>query len=207
MAKYFTKNESGEFVEIEVDDANELKEALRKEREEHKSAKQKAKELEDAKNAVEEERLLKQQEFEKLWNAEKASKEQTFKELTELKEKIANKEREALADKVIIGLTKDTGRAELLKRIGLDFIQATPDGIGIIIDGVMADEGKLSSYLTEKYPFLVDGHNSSGGGAKGSSASFGGKKWSEMTEAEHVALFKKDKDAAMKLINAEKKKE
>ena len=71
----------------------------------------------------------------------------------------------------------------------------------------MADEAKLSAYLTDRYPFLVDGHNSSGGGAKGSSSNFGGKKWSEMTEAEHVSLFKKDKEAAMKLISAEKKKE
>ena len=46
MATYFTKNDAGEFVEIEVDDAKELKEALNKERDAHKTAKERAKELE-----------------------------------------------------------------------------------------------------------------------------------------------------------------
>ena len=59
MKKYFTKNEAGEFEEIEVDDATELKTALAKEREESKAAKQKAKELEELRLKLEEDKMLK----------------------------------------------------------------------------------------------------------------------------------------------------
>ena len=209
MATYFTKNDAGEFVEIEVDDAKELKDALTKERDAHKTAKERAKELENLKIKLEEDKLLKEKEFEKLWNQEKQSKELTAKELAELKAQIANKEREALASKIISPLTKNTTNAELLKMICDQLIQTTPDGIKIFgKDGMEMDEDKLVAYLNDKYPQLIDGVDSTGGGAKGSKSSgFTGKKWSDMTEAEHVALYKKDKDAAIKLMNADKKRE
>lgn len=209
MATYFTKNDAGEFVEVEVDDAKELKDALNKERDAHKTAKERTKELENLKSKLEEEKLLKEKEFEKLWNQEKQSKELTAKELQELKAQIANKEREALAHKIIQPLTKDTTNAELLKMICDQLIQATPDGIKIFSkDGMEMDEGKLVAFLEEKYPNLIDGVDSTGGGAKSKRISgYTGKKWSEMTEAEHVALYKKDKDAALKLMNAENKRE
>lgn len=169
MGKYYVKNEAGEFEEIEVDDAKELKEALLKERDAHKSAKERAKDLEDLKKKLEEEKLLKEKEFEKLWNQEKQSKELTAKELSELKAQIANKEREALANKIISPLTDSTTNAELLRMICDQMIQATPDGIKIFgKDGMEMDESKLVAYLEEKYPNLVDGVDSSGSGAKGS---------------------------------------
>ena len=68
MKKYFTKNEAGEFEEIEVDDAVELKTALAKEREESKAAKQKAKELEELRLKLEEDKMLKEKEFEIIAN-------------------------------------------------------------------------------------------------------------------------------------------
>lgn len=208
MQKYFKKNESGEFEEIEVDDAVELKTALAKEREESKAAKQKAKELEELRLKLEEDKMLKEKEFEKLWNSEKSAREMTAKELSDLKEQIANNQRSELANKIVIGLTKDTSRAELLKKIAMEFIQNTPDGIKVLSpDGNIFDEKRLSDHLSEKYPYLIDGYGSSGGGAKGSSTNYSGKKFSEMSEVEHVQLYKTDPEKWRKLKDAEKRKE
>lgn len=204
----FKKLEDGTYQEITVDDASELKAKINEVLEEKKATKAKLKELEDQKKAMEEEKLLKEKEFEKLWTSEKQAKELTAKELSDLKEKIANNERAEIANKIVIGLTKDTSRAELLKKISLEFIQNTPDGIKIMSpDGTIFDENKLSNHLSERYPFLIDGHGSSGGGAKGSGASYSGKKFSEMTESEHIALYKKDPKEFQKLKDAEKRKE
>ena len=207
---YYEKDETtGEYREVSVDDAAELKTALAKEREETKSFKQKAKELEELRLKLEEEKLMKEKEFEKLWNSEKSAREMTAKELSDLRTEIANNQRAELANKIVIGLTKDTSRAELLKKISLDFIQNTPEGIKILSpDGSIYDEKKLSDHLADKYPFLVDGHGSSGGGAKGSLGSnYSGKKYSEMTESEHVALYKQNPELFRKLRDAEKRKE
>ena len=69
------------------------------------------------------------------------------------------------------------------------------------------DEKKLSDHLSEKYPYLIDGYGSSGGGAKGSSTNYSGKKFSEMSETEHVQLYKTDPEKWRKLKDAEKRKE
>lgn len=206
MGKYFKKNDAGEFEEIEIDDAKELKEALVKERDAHKSVKERAKELEERQKQLEEDKLLKEKEFEKLWNSEKTAKELTAKELKELKDLIANKERESLASKIINPLTKDTTKAEILKKIALEFIQNTPDGMKMVgTDGTIFDESKLSAHLSDRYSFLVDGVDSSGSGAKGSKGGgYAGKKYSEMTEAEHKDLYSKDPEKFIKLRDAEK---
>ena len=59
-------------------------------------------------------------------------------------------------------------------------------------DGTMTAE-QLGKHLTERYPFLVDGNQSSGGGATGSNSSGGAvKKFEELTGAELLAIRQKD---------------
>lgn len=176
-----------------IDPADELKEALRKERDERKAAKDKLAEFERQQLETEAKRLEETQQFEALYKNTKAELEKRAAELDDFKRKIADKERAELANQLSGALTRDTARAELLKKEALAYIQHTPDGVVISgPDGTMNTE-QLGKLLAERYPFLVDGNQSSGGGAAG--GSYGGgaaKKFHEYTGAELVDIRKKD---------------
>lgn len=58
-----------------------------------------------------------------------------------------------------------------------------------------ADDLKRKISESEDYRYLLAGSGATGGGSTGGRPSGAGKKWSDMTEAEHVALYKQDPDA------------
>lgn len=176
-----------------IDPADELKEALRKERDERRAAKDKLAEFEKAQTESEAKRLEETQQFESLYKNTKGELEKRTSELDEFRRKIADKERGELATQLANALSRDTGKAELLKKEALAFIQHTSDGVVISgPDGTMTAE-QLGKHLTERYPFLVDGNQSSGGGATGSNSSGGAvKKFEELTGAELSAIRQKD---------------
>lgn len=152
-----------------LDPADELKEALRKEREEKAAAKKRLKEIEDAQSEAG--RLAAEQrgEFEKLYKQEQEAKGKYAAELEQLKNTIANKEREATAMSIVSTLTTDKARAELLRKEALQFVTYTPEGIKINgPDGAALTAEQLQQHMTKNYPFLVDGSKASGGGATGS---------------------------------------
>lgn len=176
-----------------IDDAKELKEALRKERDERKAAKDKLAEFEKAQQEGEAKRLEETQQFESLYKNTKGELEKKSLELDEFRRKIADKERSELATQLTGTLTRDTARAELLKKEAMQFIQHTADGVVISgPDGTMTAE-QLGKHLAQRYPFLVDGNQASGGDAPGSKHSGGAvKKFDEYTGAELVEIRKKD---------------
>jgi len=191
-----------------IDPADELKEALRKEREERAAAKRKLQEFETEAERRERERLEKQQEWETLARTERERANEREKELQELKDKVANSERTTTAEGVVAGLidkeaTGGVQRYGLLRKEALQFISHTPEGIKINgPDGEAWDAKQLGEYLTNTYPFLVDGRKSSGGGAPGSQS--GGaaakKPFREMTEAERLQFKKDDPDGFYKAL-------
>jgi len=85
-------------------------------------------------------------------------------------------------------------RYGLLKKEAMQFIAHTPEGVKINgPDGEAWDAKQLGKYLTEQYPFLVDGSKASGGGAPGGKG--GGaarKKLSEMTDKERLEWKQED---------------
>ena len=176
-----------------IDPADELKEALRKERDERRAAKDKLAEFEKAAEEKDRDRLEKDQQWETIAKNEKTRAEKAENALAERERKIADKERGELATQLANALSRDTGKAELLKKEALAFIQHTSDGVVISgPDGTMTAE-QLGKHLTERYPFLVDGNQSSGGGATGSNSSGGAvKKFEELTGAELSAIRQKD---------------
>lgn len=176
-----------------IDPADELKEALRKERDERRAAKDKLAEFEKAQTESEAKRLEETQQFESLYKNTKGELEKRTSELDEFRRKIADKERGELATQLANALSRDTGKADLLKKEALAFIQHTSDGVVISgPDGTMTAE-QLGKHLTDRYPFLVDGNQSSGGGATGSNSSGGAvKKFEELTGAELSAIRQKD---------------
>lgn len=171
----YDKHGDGYRLQVEgIDPADELKEALRKEREERAEAKRKLQEYESDAERKERERLEKQQEWEQLSKTERERAEKLDRELAELRDKVANGERTVTAEGIVAGLiNKDaTGgvqRYGLLKKEALQFIAHTPEGVKINgPDGEAWDAKRLGQYLSETYPFLVDGSKASGGGAPGS---------------------------------------
>lgn len=191
-----------------IDPADELKEALRKEREERAAAKRKLEEFETEAQRRERERLEKQQEWEQLSKTERERAEKLEKELTDLRDKVANGERTASAEGVVAGLidkdaTGGVQRYNLLKKEALQFIAHTPEGVKINgPDGEAWDAKQLGAYLSEQYPFLVDGSRASGGGAPGSNG--GGavsKPLKDMTEKERLEFKQRDPDGFRQALN------
>lgn len=172
------------------DDNKELKEALRKEREDRAAAKKRADDLEAEKEAAEKKRLEDAQEFQKLAENEAKAHEATKKELAEVRSTVEKKELRESADVIVNGLTRDTARADVLREQALKHLAHTPEGVKINgPDGEAWDTDKLTGFLGEKYPFLVDGRQSDGGGAPGGKGGgAAGKKFSEMTGGELKAL-------------------
>lgn len=177
-----------------IDPADELKEALRKEREEKSAAKTKLTEYERQGQEADRKRMEERQEFESLYKSEQEGRGKLAKELDDLKTNIANEKRTFEALKVSASLTKDEARSGILQKEALQFIYYTPDGMKINgPDGEAWDTAKLTEYLRTRYPFLVDGSQAAGGGATG--ASRGGatsKKFSEYNAAELSAIRKSE---------------
>lgn len=178
-----------------IDDASELKEALRKEREERAAAKSKLSEYEQQQAEAERKRMEERQEYESLYKQETESKTKLQQELEELRTNIAQEKRTSSAAEITASLTRDTAREKLLRKEAMQFIHHTPEGIKINgPDGQAWDAKQLSEHLRNEYPFLVDGNGSSGGGAPGGNKGGGaaGKKFNEMTGAELSTLRQQD---------------
>lgn len=192
---FYVKHGDGYRLDVEgIDPADELKEALRKEREERAAAKSKLTEYEKQQQEAEEKRLAEKQEFEKLWKQEQEQRTKTTQELEESRHSIAQEKRKGEAGKIANALASDTARAELLTKEAMGYVHHTPEGIKINgPDGEAWDAQKLTTYLKERYPFLVDGSQASGGGAAGGrSGAPSGKKFGDMTGAELKEIRESD---------------
>jgi len=170
----YRETDDGYVLDVEgIDDGKELKEALRKEREERAEAKRKLKEFETDAERKERERLEKQQEWEQLSKKDRERADGLEKQLSELKDKVANGERTAAAEGIVAGLIDREAaggvqRYELLRKEALQHIAHTPEGVKINgPDGEAWDAKQLGEHLSTQYPFLVDGSKASGGGAPG----------------------------------------
>lgn len=166
-----TETESTESTTVDVEALQKEVERLREHTKtllgEKKAVQSRAQELEQMQQEAEQKRLEEKQEFEKLWRQEQEQRTKTATELDALRKSIADKERGEAALKVAAELTRDSARAELLKKEALAYIQHTPDGVKITgPDGDMTAE-QLREHLSKTYPFLVDGSQASGGGASG----------------------------------------
>lgn len=182
--------QDGDSYKLDVegtDDGKELKEALRKEREDRAAAKKKLAELEKEKTDAELKRQKEKGEFEALWKKEQEKSTAASSELQNLRDKIANGLRESEAMSVAATLTKDMKRAELLKKEALAMIVHTDEGVKINgPDGDAWTPVQLGEHLAKIYPFLADGSQATGGGATGSNS--GGATNKTLTRADFDAL-------------------
>lgn len=176
-----------------LDDSIAGKSALVKEREERKKAKAEADELRKTLQDKELAELEGQKKYEDLYKREQENARKSATELDLLKRSIADKERTEAALKVAAGLTRDTAKAELLQKEIMAYAQNTSEGVKFSSDSGDMTVEQLSAFITKKYPFLVDGNQSSGGGAAGSGkVADVNKKFAEYTGAELSEIRKAD---------------
>jgi flagellar motility protein MotE (MotC chaperone) len=196
----YQKHGSAYRLQVEgIDPADELKEALRKEREERASAKKRLSELEQLQRQQEEESLKQREEFKTLYEREQKAKAELAEKYESFAKRIQQKEIESAAVSIASELTRDTKRAELLREKISQFARYSEEGIKFEMGGVEVGREKVLSFLNDNYPFLIDGSGASGGGATGGKSGGAGKKWSDMTEAEHVQLYKQNPDEYRRL--------
>jgi len=201
QALYEKQGDGYQLVVEGIDTGEELKEALRKEREERALAKKKLQQLEEERQQVEEERQKEKGEFKALYEKTQAELEKERREAASFKQTIQEKERESLASSIAAKLTTDEKRAKILKQEAMTAIKYDPEkGAYIEVGGVPVDKDKLVSQMKEEYPFLVDAPGASGGGAGGSGTGGGAtKKFNEYTGAELVELKRKDPDGYQRI--------
>jgi len=205
LKSLYSKHQNGYRLQVDgIDPADELKEALRKERENSATAKQKARELEEQQRTKEEEALKQQQEFKQLYEREQKAKQELAEKYETFSKTVQQKEIEAAAMNVAAELTRDTKRAELLREQVARYARYTEEGVKFEMGGVEVDKEKITSHITENYPFLIDGSGASGGGATGGTTGGAGKAWTDMSEDEHKALYHKDPDAYRRLRDQSK---
>ncbi len=176
-----------------IDDGAELKEALRKEREDRKAARKRATELEAEREKAEKEAREQQGQFKELYEKTQADLDAEKKRVVELHQTMKLKEVEAVAGAIAATLTKDTRRAGLLKEKAQQYLKYDADTSQVVIEigGIPVDREKLVEKLSSEYDFLVDGKDASGGGASGGAGSQGGfKPLKEYTEEEVRTLYK-----------------
>jgi DNA repair exonuclease SbcCD ATPase subunit len=178
-----------------IDPADEIKEALRKEREERAEAKRKLQELEKQREEDERARLERDQEYERLYKQECEARAKVEAENAEFKRLDGERIRTEVASKIVNELTRDSGKARHLLRDALEFVHMTPDGVKINgPDGEAWDANKLSDHLKATNSFLIDGSGAAGGGASGGGGDGVTKKFNEYTGAELKSLRESDPD-------------
>ena len=199
MAKY--KLEDG--TEIEAFTAEELQAKLDQElsglkakRDEllgiHAKDKERLTELEKAQQDAEEARQREKGEFKSLYEKTQSELEAERENGRKFRQTIQEKELESAANSLISDLTRDSKRAELLRKEAMQFAKYTETGVQFEIGGVVVDAAKVKEKLAAEYPFLVDGSGASGGGAQGGNRNGQAGKWADYSPAELSAIRKSE---------------
>ena len=180
---FYTEHNGKYRLSVEgLDPADEVKGALAKEREARKQAKTEAESLRAALDAKELAELESQKKYEELYKKAQESSGKTAAELTALQNKIADRDKSEAALKVAASLTRDTAKAALLQKEIMSYTRHDASGVSFEGDAGAMTAEQVAANITKQYPFLVDGNQSSGGGAAGSNGGKGGS--SQVTRSE-----------------------
>jgi len=197
-----------------IDPADELKEALRKEREDRKAAKERADALEREARERADEDARKRGDSEAL---EKSWQEKLSKREVELQNEI--KARDARLTELTVGTTAQAIGAELAMQGSAAVVTKLvrerlryEDGKVIVLDNhgmpsaLTLDELKKEFREDPAIAPLIQGSKASGGGAGGAKGGGAAKTLNEMTGAERVAMSQTDPAGFAKLVEAAKSK-
>ena len=147
-----------------IDPADELKNALKKERELSKDAASKLKELEALKEAAEKQAMEEQGKYKELSERERKEKLDTQAKLEELTMKIANSKRDAMVRDLAASMTSDATEQKIISRFALDYVSIEGDEATFSKD-IKEIESELSQFVFNKAKGSNDGGNNNNGGA------------------------------------------
>lgn len=158
----------------------------------HSKDKERLAELEKSQQEAEEARQREKGEFKSLYEKTQQELEAERENARKFRQTIQEKELESSANALVGELTRDSKRAELLRKEALRFAKYTENGVEFEVGGVPIEAAKLKEKLATDYPFLVDGSGASGGGAQGGSRNGQAGKWADYTPAELSDIRKSD---------------
>lgn len=185
-----------------IDPADELKDALNKERQERKDAKQKLADLQTAQAENQRKADEEKGEFKSLYEREQEDKRSLQERLDSMLKEKRDNALDSASRLIGTSLSKDVQRANLLAEQALKFARYKEDGsISYEIGGIEVGKDKVIDHLTSEFPFLVDGLDSSGGGASGGNNSGAMKKPSDMSSTERLEFKNRDPAGFKKAFN------
>ena len=124
---------------------------------------------------------------------------------TNLQEDVRAKTIEAKAQQIASSMTSDTQRANLLKQQIIGRITLDNDNFAVLDEKgnqTISSIDELTGQIKAQYPFLVDGSQASGGGAKGGSGGAAStKKYGDYTAAELSAVNAENPDEYQRLLS------
>ena len=159
---------------------------------ESKTAKQKARELEEAQALAEEAAAKERGEFRELFEKERKEKAELSDKFNAFQDQLKKEKINGAASELASSLTRDTKRAKMLTEKIAGMAQYSDEGVTFALGGVEIDTDKLKAYVSDEYPFLIDGSGASGGGAAGQNKGGGAAKAGNIAGSndERAAYFK-----------------
>lgn len=183
----YTEDEVREMLEKET---SGLKSKVTELLGETKAEREKRQALEQAQAEAEEARQKEKGEFKSLYEKTQQELEAEREQARKFRQTVQQKELESAAASLASQLTRDSKRAELLKKEAMQFAVYTEEGIKFEVGGVEMPADKVLEKMRADYDFLVDGSQATGGGApgsKGGGAAASGKV--DGSKAERAAYF------------------
>lgn len=180
-----------------VEDVTGLKSALAAERKARKEAEKQAQKYKETQESIERKSLVEKEEYKQLWEADK-------ERLTQLEQKIKDKDIDSALKSVAISITKDGNKRDDIMALYHKYAVYTEEGVTFNYSGIEYTKDELIERIKADRPYLVDGSQASGGGASGG-ASGSLKPFSELTERERVELYNQSPEKYASRRDAEKK--
>lgn len=172
---------------------------------EAKRAKEIKREAEAQAQRAAEDKARKEGDFEQLLKSSESERETLKAQLEALQQSIKTEKVQGEAMKMAANLTKDTAKAELLAEKIAQRLTLSDDGLKVLDEAgrlTVSPVEELKNQIVERYAFLIDGSQASGGGATGASGSAVKlKSFSEYSGAE-LAQIRRDDPAAYDRLKA-----
>jgi len=164
LKNFYTEHDGKYRLKVDgLDAADELKNALKKERESNKEAKTKLAELEKLRDEAEKKAMEEQGKYKELSEKERQEKLEAQKRFDELQTKIAKSRRDLMVRDLASSMTNDPVEIEAITRFAVDYVDIEGEEVKFNKDENSIKE-ELSRFVRSKASGTNDGGNNGKGG-------------------------------------------
>lgn len=182
LHSFYDKTDTGYRLKVEgIDPADELKGALKKQREETKAYKDKLAELEKQREELERKELEAQNRYKEISEKDRQSKLEAEQKFLELQAKVAKANRDLMVRDLAQSMTTDSTEIDIISRFAKDYIVIEGEEVKFSKDEKAIKE-ELSRFVRNK----AQGSDDKGNGGKG-----GGQTAPQTFKEKQKALFTK----------------